>query len=230
MPEEVHHVELRQFPHNLCRFNLSEGELRATLLAPWVGDRVFELGERSWDPRRAKLTVLRGPRLAPGELTMGRGWRAAQRRGREVTAEVLADARASGAAATSRAKAGVEAGDGGGGEAPAEAAVAEAEATATPAAAADSFALELLAAIGSQRVPLRRVWALAEERCGGGAASVSLALAERAVASLLRSGLVVLLRGEAGAEGSGELGRDEVGAVLAASSSWSGDAVAVRRA
>ncbi|HXB64486.1 MAG TPA: Rid family detoxifying hydrolase [Solirubrobacteraceae bacterium] len=91
-PGQVYHLELRHFPRNLCRFNLSAEELHATVLGPWAADRPFELGELKWDPRQARLTVLEGPRLAPGDLTMGRGWGVAKRRSREVTERVLAAA------------------------------------------------------------------------------------------------------------------------------------------
>jgi len=236
---DVYHFELRAFPHNLSRFNLSLGELRSTLLEPWSRDRVFECGERSWDPRRAKLTVLQGPRLDPGELTMGRGWRLAQRRGRDVTAEVLAEAGAAvgsgdvAAAETAQAARTGAGGPGGSSGPPRGGAPSEAvgsAAAAAPDLAADSLGLELLTAIGAGQLPLGRVWALARERSPGSAASVSLALAERAVASLLRSGLVVLLRREdAGGELS-EVGGDEVDGVLRAGESWGADAAALRRA
>jgi 2-iminobutanoate/2-iminopropanoate deaminase len=88
-PGQVYHLELRQFPHNLCRFNLGAEELYATVLAPWRADRLFELGELKWDPRRARLTVLEGPRLPPGQLTMGRGWSVARRQSNDVTAQLL---------------------------------------------------------------------------------------------------------------------------------------------
>jgi hypothetical protein len=93
----MYHLELRQFPHNLCRFNLSEQDLRA-LLAPWVLERPLELGERKWSPHQATITVLEGPRLELQQLSMGRGWRAAQREGEDVTARVIAAA--SGASAS----------------------------------------------------------------------------------------------------------------------------------
>jgi hypothetical protein len=93
----MYHVELRQFPHNLCRFNLTEQDLRA-LLAPWVLDKPLELGERKWSPHQAMLTVLEGPRLELQQLSMGRGWRAAQRDSDDVTARVIAAATAAMAA------------------------------------------------------------------------------------------------------------------------------------
>jgi hypothetical protein len=87
----VYHVELRQFPHNLCRFNLDERALQA-VVAPWARGQTVDFGERKWNPEQARLTIIEGPQLAPGELTMGRGWRAAQRDGEDVTERVLASA------------------------------------------------------------------------------------------------------------------------------------------
>jgi hypothetical protein len=92
-PGQVYHLELRHFPRNLCSFNLSAEELHDTVLVPWLADRPFELGDLKWDPRQARLVVLEGPRLPAGELTMGRGWRAAQRRSKDVTAQLLGAAR-----------------------------------------------------------------------------------------------------------------------------------------
>jgi hypothetical protein len=87
----MYHLQLRQFPHNLCRFNLTEREL-AALLAPWVLEKPLELGERKWSPHEATLTVLEGPQLELQQLSMGRGWRAAERHGEDVTARVTAAA------------------------------------------------------------------------------------------------------------------------------------------
>jgi hypothetical protein len=87
----VYHIELRQFPHNLCRFNLSEAQLRA-ILTPWVLEKPLELGERKWSAQQAKLTVLEGPHLELQALSMGRGWRAAERQGEDVTARVVSAA------------------------------------------------------------------------------------------------------------------------------------------
>jgi hypothetical protein len=86
------HIELRQFPHNHSRFNLSEEELRA-LVDPWVRERWVEMGERKWNCNQAKLTILEGPQLAVQQLSMGRGWRTAQREGEDVTERLLAAAR-----------------------------------------------------------------------------------------------------------------------------------------
>jgi hypothetical protein len=173
--EGVYHVELRQFPHNFCHFNLTEQELRTGVLEPWVADRWFELGERKWNPQQAKLTVIESPRIPLGELSMGRGWRAAQREGREVTAQVLETVRA-------------------GLQAPSPAGAPPADRLADLDLLAGALGLELLAQIGSEPAPLRDAWELAAARHPGGAASEALAVAERAVASLLRGRLIVVLR------------------------------------
>jgi len=88
----VFHVELRQFPHNHARFNLSDGELVA-LVDPWVREQWVELGERKWNCNQAKLTIVEGPLLSVQKLSMGRGWRTAQREGEDVTEQVLAAAK-----------------------------------------------------------------------------------------------------------------------------------------
>lgn len=215
----VYHLELRQFPHNVCRFNVSEAELREKLLLPWAQERWVELGERKWSPHQATLTVLRGPRIPFGQLTMGRGWRAAQRSCQEVTEELLATARAE-----------LEGG---------ERAAAVSESPAHPAAqagepavptgerleedfAADSLGLELLAQLGNEPTPLRRAWELAAERNPGSSASSALALAERAVESLLRSRLVSLVRVEQRAEVAVPTDGETV-ALMRSAASW-GDA------
>jgi len=65
----VYHLELRQFPHNLNRFNLEEGEVRA-ILYPWVAEQWVELEERKWSAHQAKLTILEGPELPLQALTV----------------------------------------------------------------------------------------------------------------------------------------------------------------
>lgn len=238
MAEVVYHVELRQFPNNLCRFNLSEGELRAMLVEPWIHDRLVDLGERKWDPQKAKLTVLEGPRLEAGELTMGRGWRAAQRRGRDVTEMLLAAARGEaggemGGGAGRGPQGGVRGAEAGGrlpqesgGRRPEaggrEPGGREAGGPAAPSGdpSADSLGLELLARLGAGPLSLADVWELAEQHRPGASASASLALAEQALDSLLRRGLVVLLRRDTAEGESRELGTNELTDVLGASASW----------
>ncbi len=88
----MYHVQLRQGLHNMSRFNLDEGELRE-ILDPWVAGQPVRFGERIWSPQQASVTVLAGPELALGELSLGRGWRTAERRGEDVTERSLAGAR-----------------------------------------------------------------------------------------------------------------------------------------
>lgn len=83
------HLEVRQFPHAAWRFNLSEQQIRQ-MLAPWMREKVIDVGERKWSPHKATLTILEGPELELQELSMGRGWRNAQRRGSDVTERMLA--------------------------------------------------------------------------------------------------------------------------------------------
>jgi hypothetical protein len=178
----MYHVELRQFPHNMCRFNLTEQQLRAEIVEPWAREQWIDFGERKWSPHQARLTVLEGPELGLGALSMGRGWRNAQRNCQDVTESLLDAARL----AISNV-------------ADVPAATGHSSAVATAAALADelrlradSLGLELLAALGAEAVPLRRAWELAADRNPQHAPSESLALADLAVRSLLRSGLIVL--------------------------------------
>ena len=69
----MYHLELRQFPHNMCRFNLTEEELHALVVEAWTREQWIELGDRKWSPQQAKLTILEGPRIPMEQLTMGRG-------------------------------------------------------------------------------------------------------------------------------------------------------------
>jgi hypothetical protein len=240
----------------MCRFNLSAQELRAVVLEPWSQERWIEFGERKWSPHQATLTVIEGPHIPFGQLTMGRGWRTAERQGREVTEALLAaiareptpssataaPADAAGARRLAREGAsgvagegasGVpgEGGSGAAGEGAAHAgtsagrsdAADEAARADGDALAADSLGLELLSHLGSERAPLRRAWELAGERHPGSPPSATLALAERAVESLLRRQLIVLSRGEEAAGEAGQaraLDEREVSQALGAFASW----------
>ncbi|HEY4897181.1 MAG TPA: hypothetical protein VII01_13955 [Solirubrobacteraceae bacterium] len=88
----MYHVEIRQFPHNAWRFNLSDGDL-VTVVEPWVREVAVDFGERRWSPHTARLTILQGEPMKPEQLTMGRGWRAAERQSEDVTEKLLASAR-----------------------------------------------------------------------------------------------------------------------------------------
>ncbi|HEY3865678.1 MAG TPA: hypothetical protein VGL54_06295 [Solirubrobacteraceae bacterium] len=156
----MYHVELRQFPHNMCRFNLSEGELFHTVVEGWAQEKWIEFGERKWNPHEARLTVLEGPHLEVEQLAMGRGWRNAQRHGEDVTERVLEQARArrdAQAVAASEAGVALVAGDADG---------------------------QLLALLGADPEALLASWRLTVARRPELAPSEALALAETTLQSL----------------------------------------------
>lgn len=186
------HVELRRFPHNFCRFNLSEPELRALVLDAWRRGQPVELGERRWSPHEATLTVLEGPELPVQDLALGRGWRNAQRRSRDVTAEVLRAAPAgdlAGAAGPVDGSAAVGASGpvAGGGVVGAPGHATEAGVAGAPGpvdaagpahAATDTLAADLVSLLGDDAEPLLRAWQLALQRHPDKSPSECLALAE----------------------------------------------------
>ena len=220
----MYHLELRKFPHVVCRFNQSEAQLRA-LVIPWTRQEWIEEGERKWNVNEASLTILEGPKLSMPDLAMGKGWRNAQKRSEDVTARVLgaaqtlAEAQGQRGGASPGAVAGAgEEGAGGAGAAPvAPVAPAGDAAFARDGGReldllADSLGLELLALLDGGAVAPSRVWSMAQERLGERGSAVSaaeaLALAERAVGSLLGRGLAVL-RGDGGGEGDRPRAGDE---------------------
>jgi hypothetical protein len=233
----VYHIELRQFPHNFSRFNLTERELHETVLDAWLADQWIELGERKWSPHQAKLTVLEGPRLPVEQLSMGRGWSNAKRDGRDVTEQLLAGALTTtnapakarwrglvGPSATSRAAWSTPK------QAVAPEAAGDVGSPSDLRIAGDSLGLELLAKLGSEPAPLASAWRLARARYPELSASDCLRLAEFAVRSLLDAGLVVVLAENDGGEyepcGPGE----PLEQTLRAIDSWlgSGDSSPVR--
>ncbi len=165
----MYHIELRQFPHNMCRFNLSEQELLATVTAPWAREQWIELGERKWSPHQAKLTVLEGPELALDQLKMSRGWRNAQRQSEDVTERVLAAAKQA-AEATVAAVVGDPGGLATGSSAP-----------------RDASETGLLSLLGPDPAALLQAWRLVVERRPELSPSESLELAEETLTSLERN-------------------------------------------
>jgi hypothetical protein len=154
----MYHVELRQFPHNHSRFNLTEPELRALTL-PWAREQVVEVGERKWSPQQAKLTILEGPQIPVEQLSMGRGWRTAQRDGEDVTERLLDEARR------------------------VVAAEAHAGGAAGPSGLADPLALgvQLASLLGNDPARLLAAWRAAVAARPDLSPSESLALAEREI-------------------------------------------------
>ncbi len=164
----MYHVELRHFPHTAYRFNLDERELLA-LLDPWVHDKWIDLDERKWSPQQARLIVLEGPELPVYELSMGRGWRAAERKSKDVTDQVIEHARA------------VLLQDGVADGPPSDGAPAAAagDADASPKGDADFRLL-----LGDDPNALLQAWQLVVQRRPELAPSESLALAEQTLRSL----------------------------------------------
>jgi hypothetical protein len=164
----MYHLELRQFPHNAWRFNLSDDQLHA-IVEPWAREQIVEIGERKWSPQQAKITILEGPQLDIAQLSMGRGWRAAQRSSENVTERVLAAARQASSSAAL--------------------APAATHASSTDAGPiADPLALGVLddlrsvaALLGSEPTVLLDAWRVAAASSPGLAPSQSLAQAEQAV-------------------------------------------------
>jgi hypothetical protein len=207
----VYHLELRQFPHNLCRFNLDEQELRA-IVEPWTREPWVEIEEQKWIPHKAKLTILEGPEIPLNQLTMGRGWRTAERQSKDVTERVLAAAKQAYASTSSDSTS----------SAPPQ------QMQPDSALVADSLGLELLALLASAPAPLSKAWRVAAERYTERSPSETLALAERAVRSLLQARLIVLTWTPAhDTEGQGrshrdgtELREEQAEPVLRALDSW----------
>lgn len=162
----MYHVELRQFPHNSNRFNLTEGELHATILDAWARGEWIEFGERKWSPHQATLTVLEGPELPLQQLSMGRGWRNAKRQSRDVTEQLLAAARSAPGSASSA-------------DSPPGGDMTQTVATPSrEASGPERLAGELLGLLGDDPTPLLRAWQLALERHPDRTPGECLALAE----------------------------------------------------
>ena len=200
----TYHVEIREFPRNVNRFNMSGQEVGAVLLA-WAQERVFELGGQRWNPQTAEMTVLEGPEIPVSGLSMGRGWPTALREGVDVTDRVLAEAREAvvdGSVARMELAREAEAAAAAQTAAPASEAAApapEAPAAAEPLGAAldegsgeaavaavegaggDQLALgvELAALLGADAARLLAAWREVTARASGLSPSESLALAER---------------------------------------------------
>jgi hypothetical protein len=223
-PPTVYHLQLRQFPNNMCRFNIGERELRATVIEPWAREQWVDLGERKWNRHQAKLTVIEGPPIAPEKLSMGRGWRIATRDGRDVTDALIASV---GVGAGSAAEVGGRTPGAQAAEAGERTPVARAAEPGGEALLADSLGLELLAAVGKERAPLRRAWELAAERFPDRGAGECLALAERAVISLARSRLIELVSANS-AGGVERVDEQRVESLVRRIDSWAGVGVGRR--
>jgi hypothetical protein len=158
------HIELRQFPHNMCHFNMTERELMDTIVDGWAREQWIEMGERKWNPHQSKLIVIEGPEIPVQQLSMGRGWPRAQRDGEDVTERMIAKAKQA-IAAESAPPAGANAQIAG--------------------IAPDGVALEQLQTLlGDDPAALLQAWRLASERRRELTPSEALALAEQTLSSL----------------------------------------------
>jgi len=165
------HIEVHQFPHSIRRFNMTPAEI-GHLVEAWLAGRPVQLGERTWLPQQSRLTILEGPRLAEHQLSMGRGWRTAQREAGDVTERILGEARAAFADAGGdrSAGAGTAAGTGQAGEDTGE----------------DKGVGELMALLGPDGEVLISAWRRAAERHPDRSPSESLSLAEAELAKASR--------------------------------------------
>jgi hypothetical protein len=179
----VYHLELRQFPKRVHSFNLS-GEAIGAIVLAWVQDRVVELGEQKWSPHTAEITILEGPQIPVAELSLARGWGTAEREGRDVTEQVLAEAReaiatgAAGAAAPPVASRAATVSDGARPEPDRNARVGDAQPVADPL----GLGVQLASLLGADAARLLEAWRSVAARSSGLAPSETLALAERELA------------------------------------------------
>jgi hypothetical protein len=170
----VYHVELRDFPHNMARFNLDQRGLQA-IVEPWARGQKVEFGEHLWNPQEAEITILEGPQIPLGQLSMGRGWRTAERQGKDVTDSVITAVRQAMFAGPGGAQAGGASGPVG---------TVAAEPALAPRAyttAGDPLALgmQLATLLGPDAMRLLDAWRAAAAASPGRTPSESLATAEQ---------------------------------------------------
>ncbi len=161
-----YHLEMRQFPRNFTRFNLTGPEI-GTVALTWAQERMLTIDGEKWSPAEATMIIIEGPAIPIERLSMGRGWPTALREGEDVTERVLSEARQA-----------IR-------EPQAAAAAAPPVPNGVPSSGADPLALgvELGGLLGSEPGRLLAAWRAVAARSSGLAPSESLALAERELAS-----------------------------------------------
>jgi hypothetical protein len=87
-----YHLELRQFPRNFTRFNLTGQEI-GTIAWTWAQERMLTIDGEKWSPAEATIIIIEGPSIPIERLSLGRGWPTALREGEIVTDRVIAEAR-----------------------------------------------------------------------------------------------------------------------------------------
>ncbi|HVT00489.1 MAG TPA: hypothetical protein VHE08_08230 [Solirubrobacterales bacterium] len=83
------HIEVATGRLHARSFNLTEEELRRTVVDPWLAGRAVLLGDRRWTRDEASLKILEGPELSNQDLAFSQGWSNAERGAVDVTATVL---------------------------------------------------------------------------------------------------------------------------------------------
>ncbi|HWH19492.1 MAG TPA: hypothetical protein VN671_03090, partial [Solirubrobacterales bacterium] len=86
------HIEVSTGRQHARSFNLTDEELRRTVLDPWLSGRAVLLGDRKWTRDDGDLKILEGPELSVQDLAFSQGWANAQRASTDVTATVLGGA------------------------------------------------------------------------------------------------------------------------------------------
>jgi hypothetical protein len=86
------HIEIATGRQHARSFNLTDEELRRTVLDPWLAGRPVLLGDRKWTRDEGDLKILEGPELSIQDLNFSQGWANALRKSEDVTATVLGGA------------------------------------------------------------------------------------------------------------------------------------------
>jgi hypothetical protein len=180
----TYHLELRKFPKTLTRFNQSGQQIGAIVL-PWIQERILDIDGEKWAPYESTIVIIEGPAIPLDRLSMGRGWRTAEREGADVTDRILAEARQ--ALAGSATSAEVSTAPNAAmppSQAPAPAEDYPSVPTAHDPAGGDQLALgvQLGGLLGGDPASLLAAWREVAGRSSGLAPSESLALAERELA------------------------------------------------
>jgi hypothetical protein len=86
------HIEVSTGRQHARSFNLTEAELQATVIEPWLSGRAVLLGDRKWARDDSELTILEGPELSIQDLAFSQGWANATRSAADVTDTVVGGA------------------------------------------------------------------------------------------------------------------------------------------
>jgi hypothetical protein len=93
------HVEISSPVNHARAINVGEASLRKAVLEPWVTGLPLALGDRDWEPRDSRLTILEGPAIPPPPAGDD-GWATALRTAEDVTRPMIEVAEAGAPAQT----------------------------------------------------------------------------------------------------------------------------------